>query len=312
MNEISNGTWSEVDASNNAATPNGWPEGQSPSSVNDCARMMMGAVKRFWGRIQGQYAATGSADAYVLTPASPLAVYVTGERYSFRANFTNAGAATLDISGLGAKALKKMRSAGKADLGAGDIQTGQPVTVEYDGTDMVMVTPSANAVESGSPSLVPVGAVMPFAGSSAPAGWLLADGAAVSRTTYAALFAAIGATYGAGDGSTTFNLPDLRGRVVAGKEAPASRLTSSGGGVDGGTLGATGGTQTHTLTLGQMPLHDHDIDHNLPMLDSGVNAVNQILPGNTSGLTIKSRATGGSQPHPNVQPTIILNYIIKT
>lgn len=65
-------------------------------------------------------------------------------------------------------------------------------------------------------SLVPAGAVMPFAMNSAPSGWLAADGSQVSRTTYATLFAAIGTTHGAGNGSTTFNLPDLRGIFVRG------------------------------------------------------------------------------------------------
>jgi hypothetical protein len=145
MNDISNGTWSETDASNNAPTPNGWPEGQPPSSVNDCARMMMGAVKRFWGRINGAYETTGAANAYVLTPAAGLDAYAAGERYSFRASFANTGPATLDISGLGAKPIKKYGSTGIAVLAAGDIQSGQSVTVEYDGTDMILVTPVARS-----------------------------------------------------------------------------------------------------------------------------------------------------------------------
>lgn len=105
------------------------------------------------------------------------------------------------------------------------------------------------------------GVVFPFAGATAPAGWLLCDGSAVSRETYANLFAVIGTAYGAGDGSTTFNLPDLRGRVAAGKDdmggSAANRLTTGGSGVDGATLGAAGGAQTHTLSEAQMPAHGH-------------------------------------------------------
>lgn len=105
---------------------------------------------------------------------------------------------------------------------------------------------------------VPAGCVMPFAGATPPDGWLLCYGQAVSRTSYSDLFAAIGTTYGAGDGSTTFNLPDLRGRVAAGKDdmggSAAGRLTSA---VSGATLGASGGEQSHTLsastTLGTGP-----------------------------------------------------------
>jgi microcystin-dependent protein len=105
----------------------------------------------------------------------------------------------------------------------------------------------------------PAGTVNPFAGASAPSGWLLCDGRStgISRTTYAGLFAVIGTTYGSGDGSTTFNLPDLRGRVVAGEDdmggTAANRLTSAGSGVNGLALGAAGGLQTHTLDINQIP-----------------------------------------------------------
>lgn len=88
------------------------------------------------------------------------------------------------------------------------------------------------------------GIVMPFAGTTAPQGCLLCDGFAVSRTTYAALFAVIGTTYGAGDGETTFNIPDLSGRVVIGVSNTHS-------------LGTTGGSETVTLTDDQLPSHSH-------------------------------------------------------
>ncbi|QMP19181.1 tail fiber [Pseudomonas phage Persinger] len=107
------------------------------------------------------------------------------------------------------------------------------------------------------------GVVLPFAGAAAPNGWLLCHGQAVSRTTYAHLFAVIGTAYGAGDGSSTFNLPDLRGRVAAGKDnmggTAAGRLTTAGAGVDGNALGAAGGAQSHTLTTAQMPSHAHAV-----------------------------------------------------
>lgn len=85
---------------------------------------------------------------------------------------------------------------------------------------------------------------MPFAGSTAPQGYLLCDGSAVDRTTYATLFAVIGTTYGAGDGSTTFNVPDLSGRVVIGVSGSHA-------------LGTTGGSETVTLTADQLPAHTH-------------------------------------------------------
>jgi len=94
---------------------------------------------------------------------------------------------------------------------------------------------------------LPPGAVIPFAGASAPVGWLFCHGQAVSRTTYARLFAVIGTTYGAGDGSTTFNLPDLRQRFPFGKAASGT----------GSTLGGKGGELTQVLTTSHLPPHSH-------------------------------------------------------
>lgn len=113
---------------------------------------------------------------------------------------------------------------------------------------------------SGGTGGVPSGTIMAYAGSTAPDGWALCSGGTVSRSANASLFAAIGTTYGAGDGSTTFNLPDLRGRAIFGKDnmggSTASRLTSAGG-IDGTTLGATGGAQTVTLSESNLPSHSH-------------------------------------------------------
>lgn len=109
----------------------------------------------------------------------------------------------------------------------------------------------------------PVGSVTAFAGATAPASWLLCAGQAVNRTVYASLFATIGTTYGSGDGSTTFNIPDMRGRVIAGEDdmggTAANRLTSGGSGITGTTLGSTGGVETVALTSAQsgVPAHSH-------------------------------------------------------
>lgn len=92
----------------------------------------------------------------------------------------------------------------------------------------------------------PAGIVMPFAGSTAPEGYLLCNGSAVSRTDYATLFGVIGTTYGAGDGSTTFNLPDLSGRVVIGVSGTHA-------------LASTGGSETVTLSASELPAHTHEV-----------------------------------------------------
>jgi len=116
------------------------------------------------------------------------------------------------------------------------------------------------SVGLGTVTQVPAGIVSAFAGTTAPSGWLMCYGQAVSRTDYSALFTALSTTYGVGDGSTTFNIPDMRGRAVAGVDnmggTAASRLTSTVL-TASNTLGATGGTQTHILTTAQLASHNH-------------------------------------------------------
>jgi len=145
--------------------------------------------------------ATGSGGAYAITLTPAMDAYIAGMPIVFKANHANTGAATLAVCGMTAQAIKKNID---EDLAAGDIENGQLVVVIYDGTNFQFVT-----VVPG--SSVPAGAIMYWPTETPPEGWLERDGSAVSRTTYASLFAAIGTMYGVGDGSTTFNLPDDRG-----------------------------------------------------------------------------------------------------
>jgi hypothetical protein len=241
----------------------------------------------------------------------------------------------------------------------------------YNGTSWV--------VQSGAIQSNPAGVVCSFAGSSAPTGYLLCDGAAVSRETYADLFAVISTTYGVGNGSTTFNLPDLRTRIPVGKNATGTFAT----------LGTTGGAETHTLTSSEMPSHVHSVDPPSTVFNTGTesadhahvtggqsvghthantvsgtlyewtggaiagsgrvyytrnsnatNGAQSMAPGpsisnasnsvdhnhgNTSGITanhfhgvtvdiaaFNSASAGSGGAHNNLQPYIVLNYIIKT
>lgn len=171
------------------------------------------------------------------------------------------------------------------------------------------------------PAGVPSGSLMPYAGTSAPSGWLFSYGQAVSRTTYADLFTAISTTYGAGDGSTTFNLPDLRGNVVAGKDdmggVSSNKLTGLSGGVDGDNLGDTGGSESHLLLSSEsgVPAHTHpyvdryNVNDNV-FANGTANRKNTLNSINTT--TSANSAANAASAHNNVQPTIILNYIIKT
>lgn len=144
MTDISNNTvWSELAAANNAAPPNGFPEGMNVSAFNDTGRELMAAIKRSHGRLNPRYTTSGASNAYVLTPDSALSAYATGEVYSAFSNFTNSGPCTLAISGLAATLIKKYTSAGKVDLASGDIQSGAPFQVAYDGTHFVIFSPTA-------------------------------------------------------------------------------------------------------------------------------------------------------------------------
>lgn len=156
------------------------------------------------------------------------------------------------------------------------------------------------------------GTVKDFAGTVAPAGYLFCYGQAISRSTYADLFAAISTSFGVGDGSTTFNLPDARGRVIAGKDdmggSSANRLTNQSGGLNGDTLGATGGVETHTLTTPELAAHTHGA---IGGTVGGGGDGTRVVVGATGGaaLTIVQSAGGGGA-HNNVQPTLIFNKII--
>ena len=186
----------------------------------------------------------------------------------------------------------------------------------YDGTiqsiDIADGAITLNKLASDAQGLaVPTGTIMPYAGQNVPNNFLFCHGQSVSRTTYADLFAVLGLTYGADD-SVTFKVPDLRGRVIAGQDdmggVSANRLTSP---LDGDILGASGGSESHTLAVNELPAHTHDVYHRLHDTSPGAGGEeSDMVRSGTS--TRATSATGGNQPHANVQPTLILNYMIKT
>lgn len=224
----------------------------------------------------------------------------------------------------------------------------QEVYVDKLGTDLrfrrlkegsgITLTSNVDSVTIASSFIpeVPVGAMMPFAGTVPPSGWLLCNGDEVDRFTFPDLFSVVGETYGAGDGVTTFNLPDTTGRVLAGKEDSATRLTVGVSGIDSTLLGFAGGdenTEQHTHAAGGMTtdaagVHSHSGSVNLlygpgglPSPDVGLetgpipSAGNPPLTINSAGShshtlsgTLADFGTGASG---NVQPTLIVNYIIK-
>lgn len=130
MSQIATSTWSEVAASNNATPPGGWPEGQAPSTVNDCAREMMSALKIDWNQRNPTVTSGGAANVQTLTYATAPAAYVQGLSFSFIAGFTNTGTATLNVNALGAKNIFMDGAA----LAGNEIVAGSVVQVMYDGT----------------------------------------------------------------------------------------------------------------------------------------------------------------------------------
>jgi len=184
-----------------------------------------------------------------------------------------------------------------------DLQVASQATAEAGVNNTQIMTPLR--VKQASPLLA--GMIFPYAGITEPSGYLFCYGQSLSTTTYASLFAALAYTYG-GSGST-FNVPDLRGRVIAGQDdmggSSANRLTNQSGGLNGDTLGATGGAETHQLTEAELPSFTQR------------NPASAVTPAFADAapnpVAAASNTTVGSDtPHNNVQPTIILNYIIKT
>jgi len=144
---------------------------------------------------------------------------------------------------------------------------------------------------------VPAGTLLPYGGSSAPTGYLLAYGQAVSRTTYSALFAVVGTSFGEGDSSTTFNVPDMRGRIIGGLDnlggSSANRVVAAAADTIGGAVGA----ETHTISEAELPAGVGKLGSG-----SGINGV--------AGLNIT--AIGSGTPANIMQPTLFSTWIIKT
>lgn len=161
----------------------------------------------------------------------------------------------------------------------------------------------------GSAVATPVGTSIEGYWTSPPVGYLLEDGSAVSRTDYAALFAVIGTTFGSGDGSTTFNLPDSRGRVTVNLNNSDSEFNS---------IGETSGAKTQTLTSAQVPATPVRTDNGNPnegwRSTTGVydfspsGTYRRLINGNTTGQLY---VDGGGQPHNNIQPSIVVTRAIK-
>ena len=270
--------WSIDPSSNDISDPPIlWQEGQPAPTVNNSAREMMAAMAKWRDDNNGSLGATG-ADANALAVSTNQGftdtIYNKAFEISFYSVSTNTQPCTLKPDGASAKPLRRQNG---QELAPSDIRPGIIYRVRWH--------PIVGAFVIVSPATVSAGKVETFAAEGAiPSGWLSCNGAALSRTAYAALFAAIGTTWGAGDGSTTFNIPDTRGRTVFGADGGIGRLTSAGG--LSGAIGSSGGTETVALTEAQLAAHGHggstgaagSHDHG-----GGVAAAGQHSHGNSTG-----------------------------
>ena len=154
---------------------------------------------------------------------------------------------------------------------------------------------------------LPIGSMVPYGNENPPTNWLICDGSEISRFTYSDLFNVIGTSYGEGDGSTTFNLPNKKGKISVGLDTQDT---------DFNTIGKTGGEKTHALTVTEMPSHSHTMedskiyDYESQTGTGSIYASDTVLPPSWS-TSRSTSSTGGGESHNNLQPYEVDNWIIK-
>lgn len=277
-----------------------------------------------WGGTSG-----GSANSQTVTASNFTGI--DGQTIDFIAGYTNTGALTITPStaGLGSINVLNDTPSGAVSLSGGEVVAGNVIHLVYSSASGSFHTSLAT-------SSIPTGTVMEFAGSAPPSGFLLAYGQCISRTTYSRLYSVVGTSFGACDGTSTFAVPDRRGRVATGKDnmggTDAARLTGSAMDAARLTLGGTAGEARHTLTIAEMPVITPtgtvsvtfpSITYNqaavAPGTSWGASGVSYTLTqnpvtayaGGTSSFPLTITPFGSGTPHNVVQPSITMNFIIK-
>jgi len=319
--------WSRTGATNASADPTvNYAEGQAPSSLNDSARNAMAAAAKYRDDTSGAIVTGGTSTAYTVTSYQQFdtLAHMNGQTIAFTPHATNGGFCSLSVDSL---TPRNIRSSTGADIPAGTLIQGTPYVATYNNSDGIFYL---NCFY-GSPYSIPIGATVDYWLPTAPnSSFVFPFGQAISRTTYSVLFAAMGVTFGSGDGSTTFNLPDLRGRTLAspdnmGGGSDPARLTNGALASVRNSVGGAGGESGHTLVLSEIPSHSHAIN------DPGHTHTvqNQYVAGtfvNTVGGNFAHQATvttdpaftgisiqnnGGGAAHNIMQPTILCNRIMR-
>ena len=285
--------WSKTAASNATADPTvNWSEGQPPSSINDSARAMMARSAEWRDDISGAIVTGGSGAAYTLTANSAFAALadVNAQMIAFTPHATNTGAVTLSINGLTAKPI---RPAPGVDLLEGSLILGTPYVVTYNNTDGVFYLQGGQ----GNPYSVPLGGLLDTTTVSVPnSAFAIPIGQTLSRTTYAKLWALAQVEIGLGNplftngnGTTTFGIPDLRGRVAVAPDASAGRFAAV-------TIGAAGGVTGASQTLGpaNLPNYTLSVSTSGTVTQTNQGAGGKYIPWAGSITTANMSVGGGS------------------
>jgi microcystin-dependent protein len=320
--------WSRTASANATADSTcPFPEGMAPSAVNDGVRGAMAAVAKHRDDIAGAIVTAGTSTAYTLSSYQGFDsfAHMDGAMIAFTPHATNGATVTLNVDSLGAKPL---RSAQGVELLAGTLIQTAPYVALYNNTDGVWYLHGF----FGQAYSVPLLGCIDYFGTTAPnSSFIFPRGQALSRTAFPGAFAIMGTTFGAGDGLTTFNVPDLGGRVRVMTESSASRLTSSFFGGNSTVMGATGGAESTTLTTAQLPAHSHANTLSDPTHTHVLNAASSIASAQASntggglnvpgfggtannaatGISINNVNAGSGAAHASVQPTICCGCIMR-
>lgn len=329
--------WSLTASQNGSIDPSiNMAEGMSPSAVNDSVRALMARVADWRDDSSGLLTTAGTSTAYTVTTNSGLnAVPNDGQLIAVTMHATNGASATLTAD---SGTTYPIQSAAGTAVPAGSLVLGTAYTLKFSLSAAAWITRDFY----GSSFSVPLGAVLEFSGGTVPnSNFVFANGQCISRTTYAVYFAMVGVTYGACDGSTTFAVPDKRGRIAAGLDTMGgtpnqNRLSTV---CSSNTVGAVCGAQQVVLNVLNLPpytpvgsivgtaqvgigvngISNASIPHtgaeglvnNLTSFGSGT-LQNVTFNLNNGTLAVSMNPQGGvSTPFNTVQPTLMLNYIVR-
>lgn len=325
-------TWSKTGASNATAdTTVNFQEGQAPSSLNDSSRNLMASVAKWRDDISGVIATTGISVAYIVASNQIFDTLADfhGQMIAFTPHVTNgAGPVTVTVDGF---ANLPLRSAPGVELPAGVLVQGTPYVAMYNNTDGALYLRGFY----NSPYNIPLLGGMDFWDTVTPnSAFIFPAGQAISRTVYAKAFARWGTTFGAGDGTTTFNVPDKTGRASVMLEAVATRLPAGPFGANSTVMGAAGGNASHLMAAAEIASHSVSGSNTITLngattvpVDQGFGssstgggafgfnyptsgAAAAVQVSGTVGITA-SYVNGSQAASPIVQPSIVCNYIIR-